>query len=115
MNKSLAKIVVLVTIITSIKIYSLPENIITLSQNSQKEILVAVDPQTHLDYGFAFPLTYKFSLPNNEMDITILKKYTYLENWDTVNTVQENEFFNHIEAVRIDKQNGEIFISVGFS
>lgn len=98
----------------SSKISAFPENIVTIFENSNSDFFISVDPQTHIDYGFSFPLTYKFLLPEELQNITIKKRYTANNEWQEINKIEE-EYYNHHEIFRIDEENNLLYVSVGFS
>ncbi|MBK8946869.1 MAG: T9SS type A sorting domain-containing protein [Ignavibacteriae bacterium] len=100
-------------IFTSSIIYSLPKKIITITENEKSEIIISVDPQMHIDYGFQFPLTYKFSVSDISNGIKIYNKFSIPENWDSLESISL-DYYNHHETVRIDSVNNLVFVSVGF-
>ncbi|MCB0747324.1 MAG: hypothetical protein KDC90_07655, partial [Ignavibacteriae bacterium] len=105
----------IIILLFTAKMFSLPDHVIAISQNSLMEILISVDKQSHIDYGFAFPLTYKFTLPSNLNGVNIYKKYSHSQNWEKIKNIDvPNKYFNHIEAARIDSSNNNLFVSVGF-
>ncbi|MFZ1290079.1 MAG: T9SS type A sorting domain-containing protein [Melioribacteraceae bacterium] len=104
---------ILLFFVTYNLLFSLPENIVSVFQNKKSEIVISVDPQIHIDYGFSLPLTYKFQFTDISNGLTIFKKYSSLDSWDTLKSTTTN-FYNHIETFRIDSLENHIFISVGF-
>ena len=76
---------------------------------------ISVDPQLHYDYGLAYPVTYKFSLPPVIKELKAYKKYSFNQNWVKVPEKTSNDFFNGIEAARFDYTNNNAFLSISFS
>lgn len=78
-------------------------------------ISIVINSQTHQDYGVAYPVTYIFNYSEDIKDILVTKKYTTNSAWGKIESKTENDSFNGIEAVRIDKENKKIYLSVAFS
>ena len=54
----------------------------TLSINtSRNQTLITIDPQTHLDYGLAYPLTYELDIPPNSDNLRAYRKFISEEPW----------------------------------
>lgn len=108
-NKFIVSFIAITTILQA-----LPENVISIHQNMEYETIVVVDAQTHIAYGFSFPLTFEFTLPDNITKINALKKYSRPHDWITLEVMTSEDFFNHIETVRFDSINNKAYVSIGF-
>jgi hypothetical protein len=64
-----------------------------------------ISSEVHNDYGFAYPLTYEFSIPDGVSDLKSYKRYTESQSWQQIGEKKDADFFNGIEAVRFDYQN----------
>lgn len=101
-------------LVISFKLTALPDHIVGIFENSQNEYEISCDPQAHIDYGFSFPLTYKFLIPQNSTSIIVKKKYSVNEEWIDISKVTE-DYYNHHEIFRVDETNNHLYVSVGFS
>lgn len=90
------------------------KDFITVHNNSSEGIIVVIDVQVRLDYGFTFPLTYEFSLVENSSDLQAYKKNEISSEWKLLETKDTSMFFNEHEVVRWDYENNKAFVSVGF-
>jgi hypothetical protein len=108
-----SKISFLLLFIFFADLFPLPDNVLIISKVTQNEFHINVDYQSHLDYGFSFPLTYCFSLSEIK-NITVLKKYSANQEWEMLDAA-EIDYYNHHELFRIDSSNNRIYISLGFS
>ena len=97
---------------------------ITIAQSTPKlliqygidnEIVITVNSQLHLTYGFAYPMTYAITIPPNSTQLSAFKKYSGNESWTQIQEKTKNDFFNGIEAVRYDYANNVAYVSIAFS
>ena len=77
-------------------------------------ISISVDHQLHYEYGLAYPVTYKFSLPSASKELKAYKKYSLNQDWVEITEKTSNDFFNGIEAARFDYINNNAFLSISF-
>lgn len=90
--------------------------VLIIHQGADQELIaVLVDPETHQDYGLAYPVTYKIDIPANSYDLTAEKRYSTAQAWSTLTEKNKGDFFNGIEAVRFDYAAGIAYVSVAFS
>jgi len=88
----------------------------TLSINTTRnQTLITIDPQTHLDYGLAYPLTYELDIPSNSDNLRAYRKFISEESWYLIEEKTSNDFFNGIEVVRFDYEENIAYVSIGFS
>ena len=74
-----------------------------------------VDSTAHSDYGFSYPLTYKYSIPVGlASGGKAYHKHTIGAAWVQLTTKTTSDFFNGIEAVRFDYTSHFAYISVVF-
>jgi len=112
MLKTTFSLVILFTICNQVTAQNFSKLKILYRQN--KEITIVVDSALHHNYGFAYPMTYSFTLPPNSSQLTTYKKYNKNEDWTNVQEKTSNDFFNGIEAVRYDYSNNRAYVSVAF-
>jgi hypothetical protein len=79
------------------------------------DVKISIDPNTHINYGANYPITYKTSCLLCVSSISVYKKYLSAEGWQQLPSKTANDFFNGIDAVRFDSVNGIAYISVAFS
>lgn len=85
------------------------------SINNDNELIIAIDPSTHQDYGFALPVTYELRYTQGKTPNTILYRYSALDNYTQFDIKTDNDFFNNIYVARIDSINSVVYVSIGFS
>jgi hypothetical protein len=90
-------------------------NIVTINPGFDNEIIVSIDPQIHLDYGIAYPLTYEFSIPQGSSDLHVYKRQARNDEWTQVVEKTADDFCNAIEMARFDHISNKAFVSVGFA
>lgn len=111
------------------RIYSIPSIIIILlfirvfSQSSSiksyelinNETAVIINNQIHENYGVSYPITYIFSYQQPLNNIKVYKKHLKSANWSEITPKTTSDYFNGIEAFRINPSTNELYISVAFS
>ena len=85
------------------------------SINNDNELIIAIDPSIHQDYGFALPITYELGYPQGKVPNTISYRYSALDNHMQLDIKTDNDFFNNIYMARIDSINRVVYVSIGFS
>ena len=70
--------------------------------NNDDEFIIAIDSETHIDYGLAYPLTYKFDIIHNQNNVLAYTKFKSDQNWSLIEEKTSADFFNGIQAVRFD-------------
>ena len=88
---------------------------LTINTNIRSEAIIAIDSQTHIDYGLSYPITYELTIPPGSYDLRSYRKFQYDQEWSQILEKTSDDFFNGIEAVRFDYQNNIAFVSIGFS
>ena len=97
-------------------VYGNNDNRLILSVNTiNNQTFITLDPQIHIDYGLAYPLTYELSIPSNNDNLKVYRKFISREPWTMVEEKTSNDFFNGIEAVRFDYEQNIAYVSIGFS
>ena len=81
----------------------------------REEFMFSIESLHQERYGTQYPLTYKFSLPNQVKLISVEKFSENLDEWIPLNQKQVNHFFNAEEVFRYDSFKGEVFVSVAFN
>ena len=90
-------------------------NIVTITFGVDNEIIISINPQIHLDYGVAYPLTYEFSIPQGISSLLVYKRHLSSAEWTQVMEKTADDFYNAIEVVRFDYTLNKAFVSVGFA
>ncbi len=90
-------------------------NIITIEHGFNDEIFITIDPQIHIDYGAAYPLTYEFSIPEDIIGLIAYKRYSSHEEWTLLEERTSDEFYNALEMVRFEYDLNKAFLSAGFT
>ncbi len=67
------------------------------------------------DYGFTYPVTYRFSIPSGSSNLEAFKTYSESAIWTQIIEKTSDDFFNGIEAVRFDYNNDKAYVSVAFN
>lgn len=91
-----------------------PVPIVSIYPVADNEKVITVEPQAHIDYGFSYPLTYEFAIPENSPGLQAYKKYSLKSDWVHLEEKNTGDFFNAVEAVRFDYDNHLAYISVAF-
>ncbi|MDD2954496.1 MAG: DUF2341 domain-containing protein, partial [Parabacteroides sp.] len=68
----------------------------------------------HDNYGLSYPVTYEFNIPANSSNLKAYKKYIQNGEWTEIGEKTSSDFFNGIEAVRVDYPNNKAYLSVAF-
>ena len=108
-------LIIIILLLTVSLIYAIPQNVVTIQNGVDNEIIAIVDTQIHIDYGMAYPLTYQFNIPIASSDLSAYIKYSKEQNWIQLQEKISVDFYNAIELVRFDYINYKAFASVGFS
>ena len=83
--------------------------------SEQNVFLISVDPQTHIDYGLSYPVTYVFSIPSGVNNFRSHVKFKQNNDWSQLLEKTSTDFFNGEEVVRFDYTSGKAYVSVAFS
>ncbi|MBH10694.1 MAG: hypothetical protein CMG74_10170 [Candidatus Marinimicrobia bacterium] len=90
-------------------------SIISVNNNIRNETIIAIDSQTHIDYGLAYPVTYEFAIPSNSNNLQTHRRFKSNQDWLQIIEKTTDDFFNGIEAVRFDYDENTAFVSIAFS
>lgn len=85
------------------------------SINDDNDLIIAIDPSIHQDYGFALPVTYELGYPQGKIPNAILYRYAARDDYILFDIKNDNDFFNNIYVARIDSINSMVYVSIGFS
>ena len=88
---------------------------LTINVMERNEIAIIIDPQTHIDYGLAYPATYEFTIPIESVNLKSFRKFKSIQNWTQIIEKTNDDFYNGIEAVRFNYEIGIAYVSIGFS
>ena len=58
------------------------DNVLSIGNISISETVISIDPQTHIDYGLSYPITYEFSIPFGSTSLKCYHKFQAQDNWD---------------------------------
>ena len=89
--------------------------ILRIESGSRNETVITVDAQTHIDYGLAYPVTYEFLIPAGSEDLRSYRRFQVAQDWSQILEKTSEDFFNGIEAVRLDYEENIAYVSIGFS
>ena len=89
-------------------------SILKVQQYSENELIVTIDEQIHIDYGVAYPLTYKINIPIESAELNVYKKESITDAWTKIEEKTSDDFFNGIEAVRFDYDSALAYVSLAF-
>ena len=76
---------------------------------------ISVDHDSHEDYGLAYPVTYRFSIPAGYSTLQAYRRHRVDEAWSPLAEMISQDLFNGVECVRFDYENNYAYISVGFA
>jgi len=79
-----------------------------------EQLMITIDPEKHMDYGFAYPLTYECSVPIQD-SAQVMVRFSAGSAWEQLIENDSSNFVNGQEMVRFDYANQKAFISVAFS
>ena len=85
-----------------------------LINNNMDEIIIAIDNDTHIDYGLSYPLTYKFNILQGA-NLNVYRKFRFDQEWSLVEEKTSEDFFNGVEAVRFEYDDNTAYVSIAFS
>ena len=85
----------------------------TLKGREDKIFQLSVDKTLWEKWGLCYPATYLFE-SSDLSQIEVFRRDTVSDPWQSVPTKTETDFYNGIEAVRIDQTRQLIYVSVGF-
>ena len=77
-------------------------SILTINSESRNETIISIDSQTHIDYGLSYPITYEFNIPSESYNLRSYRKFQSNQDWSQIVENTSEDFFNGIEAVRVD-------------
>ena len=86
-----------------------------ISDESRNQTLISVDNQIHIDYGLAYPITYEFYIPMGNTGLKSFRRFQVNQDWILMEEKTQNDFFNGVQAVRFDYEEGIAYVSIGFS
>ena len=89
--------------------------ILTINNNIRHETIIAIDAQTHIDYGLAYPVTYEFIIPAESVNLKSYRRFKSNQEWSQMLERTTEDFFNGMEVVRYDYDENIAYVSIGFS
>ena len=90
-------------------------SIISIKNSTTNVTVITIDPQIHIDYGLAYPVTYEFIIPAGSNNLQTYRRFKSDQDWWQITEKTSADFFNGIEAVRFDYDGNMAYVSVGFS
>jgi hypothetical protein len=88
---------------------------LSVSSGIRNETVISLDSQIHIDYGLSYPITYEMNIPLESANLRSYQKFKANQDWTQMEEKTENDFFNGIDAVRFDYEQGIAYVSIGFS
>ena len=89
--------------------------ILRIEIGMRNETIITVDPQAHVNYGLAYPVTYEFIIPPGSNNLQSHLRFQTDQDWSQIVEKTSEDFFNGIEVVRFDYNENIAYVSVGFS
>lgn len=114
MEFNLKKIIFFLLIFIINVSFSAGNSRIKVSKQNKNTFLITVSKADHNNYGLKYPLTYKFAIQSNARHVKVYKKVNKNDDWSQLTKKIKSDFFNGIEAYRIDSKNKNIIISSAF-
>ncbi len=109
------KFILIIIISITTVVLAIPENIISVNRGIDNQYIITIHPQMHSDYGFIYPLTFEFTLPDNSTNLKAYKKHLFSQDWTILDTKTKEDFFNGPEVIRFEYNQNKAYVSVGFS
>ncbi len=75
---------------------------------------VTIDEPIWRQWGFQYPATYVFRLPGKPGNVEVRRRDAATGPWAAVPKRTSAEFYNGVEGVRVDREAGRAYVSVGF-
>jgi len=88
---------------------------LSVSSGITNETVISLDSQIHIDYGLSYPITYEMNVPIESASLRSYIRFQVNQDWALMEEKTEDDFFNGIDAVRFDYEEGIAYVSVGFS
>ena len=87
-----------------------------LSQSAAGDgaLCVAVAPEDHVTYGFAYPLTHILLIPSGSNGLTAYRRYSVRDPWTPLVEKHAGDLFDGIDAVRFDYGHARAYVSIAF-
>jgi hypothetical protein len=79
---------------------------LSVSVDSSRGLVVAIQPAFHVNYGCLYPITYRVQVPPGPGRLWVARRHSSLAPWDTLPERTSGDHFNGIEAVRFDSPGG---------
>lgn len=89
--------------------------IVQIHQANPQYICIIIDHDYHINYGFAYPVTYKLRYNTGNMSLTAWKKSRINDRWSQLPAKKAGDFYNGVEVNRIDADNQTVYISASFT
>ena len=84
-------------------------------QNPPIDFKISINETLQTQWGFKYPATYVFSIPDGSSNIDVFRRDSTSESWTKLPEKTSNDFFNGIECARFDYINDKVYVSVGFN
>ncbi len=88
---------------------------LTVLNSGKSSYVFVTQHQLHLKYGLAFPLTYKFILPQGISGLIAKEKHSVSDSWQVIPEKHKDDTFNNIEAVRFNYNKNSAYVSAAFN
>jgi len=86
----------------------------TLFVSGNQRFAVSVDKAMWEKFGFQYPATYVFSVDGTAGNWEVKRRDKGNDAWTVIEKKNQDDFFNGIECVRLDKAAGKLYVSFGF-
>lgn len=94
---------------------NLTSAILVWRNNSTHDFKISINETLQSKWGFKYPVTYVFNIPDGSSNIRVFKRDSLSEGWKQLPEKTSDDFFNGIECVRFDHTEDKAYVSVGFN
>jgi hypothetical protein len=89
--------------------------ILSVTVSGSSDLVVAIQPALHAQYGCAYPLTYQFDTAPGGGGLKAWRKHNAGDPFALIQEKRAGDFFNATEAVRFDDAAHRAYVSASFS
>jgi PKD repeat protein len=91
------------------------QNVVSVSSTAEaNEFHINIGSTDRQEYGAKYPVTYVFDVPADWTDVNVNYRFRQTDPWAPMTSKTSSDFFNGIDAFRLDSENHKIYVSIGF-
>ena len=75
--------------------------------NTRNEMVITIDPQIHIDYGLAYPMTYEFIIPSGSANLQTYRRFKSDQDWSQITektTINSSRARKLVEEYLLDNE-----------